>query len=236
MSIKHTLLTAALLALAQSVAAATFSFAGNFSADTDVALFSFTLAQPTAGVELRTFGYAGGTNAAGQVIASGGFEPVLSLFLADGTQMNPMPSGPCGGVLPVDPSTGVCGDVDYTTERSFPAGVWQPGTYIAALSLSLNGSVGNFADGFFANAVLGLSNPSNFVCAMVAPGLADGAAFCDQTNPGVVRNGQWALDIIHVDSAKTVPLPSGISLFALSVGLMAWRVRAREASSLRVRI
>src|SRR5215813_11421667 len=74
---------------------ANFSFTGTFSFDTDVQLFTFTLLNPTPNVTLRTWSYSGGTNANGQPIPSGGFEPILNLYMSDGTGMNPGTAGPC---------------------------------------------------------------------------------------------------------------------------------------------
>src|SRR5437868_14718404 len=67
------------LGLASGTAsAAAFSFQGNFSADDQKEIFSF-VAGPGSAV-LRTWGYAGGTNANGDLVPAGGFDPVLSLF------------------------------------------------------------------------------------------------------------------------------------------------------------
>ena len=61
-----------------------FSFTGNFTNDNDVALFDFTVGASSPDVILRTWSYAGGTNAAGQVIAEGGFDPILAVFDSTG--------------------------------------------------------------------------------------------------------------------------------------------------------
>jgi hypothetical protein len=82
------------------VRASSFSFTGTFVHDTDLQYFTFTLLNPTPEVALRTWSYSGGTNAAGQTISSGGFEPYLNLYMADGTQMNPGFSG----LVPFHPS------------------------------------------------------------------------------------------------------------------------------------
>jgi hypothetical protein len=93
-----------------------FSFIGTFAYDTDVEIFHFTLANPTAGVALRTWSYAGGVDADGNTIPAGGFQPILDVYMADGTQMNPGVAGPCtvpttgnalSDLLP-DPATGEC--------------------------------------------------------------------------------------------------------------------------------
>lgn len=160
------------------VRASSFSFTGTFVHDTDLQYFTFTLLNPTPEVALRTWSYSGGTNAAGQTISSGGFEPYLNLYMADGTQMNPGFSGPCtvppignplSDLLP-DPITGACADVYYPTTESFPGGIWAAGTYTVVLSIFANPGIGNLSDGFFAEQVLGLTPPSNFTCQVGAPG------------------------------------------------------------------
>src|SRR3954454_16084961 len=139
--------------IAQCAIAANISFTGSFTNDTDVQLFSFTVANPTGGVAFRTWSYTGGTNSAGTPILGGGFEPVLSLFDSDGNAMNPGPSGPCTGntgnpltTLAPDPITGGCGDVYYPTTLSFPGGIWMPGTYTLAISMYSNPAAGNLSD------------------------------------------------------------------------------------------
>ncbi len=81
-----TKLFVALLALSVSSAvcrADDFSFTGNFNSINDVQLFTFSIGA-TSTVTLRSYGYAGGTNSAGTVIAEGGFDPILALFQGTG--------------------------------------------------------------------------------------------------------------------------------------------------------
>ncbi len=223
------------MAVAATAPAASFSFQGTFTSDTDVVLFTFTLANPTANVSLRTYGYAGGTNAALQVIPQGGFEPVLGLFMSDGSAMNPGLSGPCGGVLPADAVSGACADVYYPTTLSFPGGFWAAGTYTVSLSVFANAAVGNLSDGFFANVVLGLPNPSNFTCIAGAPGyqgtpptIGEDQPFCDQSFPNTQRTGNWALDIVNVDSASVVgaaAVPEPATAWGIGMGLAVLALR-----------
>jgi hypothetical protein len=226
-------------AVAPAAVAGTFSFHGTFTNDTDVQFFSFTLAQDTANVALRTFSYGGGVNGAGQTILSGGFDTHLSLFQSDGTGMNPGGIGPCAGTpLTADPVTGICGDVYYPTTLSFPGGIWSAGTYTVALSLDANPAVGNLSDGFFTNAVLMLPSPSNFTCQEGPlgfqgnpPSLPLGSPFCDSvSSPTRLRTGNWALDIINVDSAtEQHSTPEPFTTAQLAIGLTAlgalWRRR-----------
>lgn len=65
-----------------NVNAADFSFTGNFEHDDEVQEFNFTVTAPVSGTTLRTWSYAGGTNAAGAEVARGGFVPSLH-YLTD---------------------------------------------------------------------------------------------------------------------------------------------------------
>ncbi len=229
------------------VRASNFSFTGTFTNDTDLQYFTFTLANATPGVTFRTWSYAGGTNNAGQSILSGGFEPLLNFYQADGTQMNPGISGPCTAPptgnpvsdLLADATTGACADVYYPTTASFPGGFWSPGTYTVVLSTFANPGIGDLSTGFFAPDVLGLPVPSNFTCQVGAPGyqgnpptIAVDQPFCDEFSPGIQRNGNWALDILNVDSvteASTVPEPASLLLGAMgALFLISKRVRLRS--------
>jgi hypothetical protein len=58
-----------------SASAANFSFIGNLSNDDAVQEFTFEVEGTAREVTLRTWSYAGGTNAQGQAIANGGFDP-----------------------------------------------------------------------------------------------------------------------------------------------------------------
>ena len=229
------------------VRASSFSFTGTFVHDTDLQFFTFTLLNPTPDVALRTWSYSGGTNAAGQAISNGGFEPYLNLYMADGSQMNPGISGPCtvpptgnpiSDLLP-DPTTGACADVYYPTTESFPGGIWAAGVYTVVLSIFANPGIGNLSDGFFAEQVLGLTPPSNFTCQVGAPGfqgnpptIPTDQPFCDEFLPGIQRSGAWALDILNVDSAtgsSSVPEPNTLALGLLGgLFFVARRVRARK--------
>ena len=64
--------------------AADFSFTGNFEHDDEVQEFNFTVTAPVSGTTLRTWSYAGGTNAAGAEVARGGFDPIVALFDGSG--------------------------------------------------------------------------------------------------------------------------------------------------------
>ena len=63
-----------------NASAANFSFIGNLNNDDAVQEVNFEVEGTAREVTLRTWSYAGGTNAQGQVIANGSFDPVVSLF------------------------------------------------------------------------------------------------------------------------------------------------------------
>jgi hypothetical protein len=67
------------LALSSPVKAASFSFRGSLSVNDPVQFFSFTTSTDSL-VTLKTFSYAGGTQADGTVVLAGGFDPIISLF------------------------------------------------------------------------------------------------------------------------------------------------------------
>jgi hypothetical protein len=157
--------------------------------------------------------------------------------------MNPGPSGPCT-VRPTgnpisdllqDPTTHACADVYYRTALSFPAGIWDAGTYTVVLSIFANPRIGNLSDGFFAEQDLCLTPPTNFTCGPGYQGnpplISPDQPFCDEFVAGVQRTGNWALDILNVDSAtgpSSVPEPNTLALALLgSLLLVTMRVRRR---------
>jgi hypothetical protein len=60
-------------------AAIDVSLQGAFMNDENLAMFSIRVTTPST-VGIKTLSYAGATNAKGDVVARGGFYPVLSLF------------------------------------------------------------------------------------------------------------------------------------------------------------
>jgi hypothetical protein len=68
--------------LAGSSHAAKFSFTGNFTDGNEVQPFNFSVVGPEATITLRTWSYSGSINAAGTVIAGGGFQPIVTVFNA----------------------------------------------------------------------------------------------------------------------------------------------------------
>lgn len=146
-SLAATTLALAALSLATSAPAAPVSFTGDLANDNDVVLLSFTLAAD-ADVTLRTWSYAGGTNAAGSLVAAGGFDPVVALFAGSGNSAVLIDGNDDGSGVATDPGSGRALDALLRL-------ILQSGTYTLALS-----QVANFANGpLLGDGFLGAGNP-----------------------------------------------------------------------------
>lgn len=200
-------LAIALFSLTLPAACASFSFQGTFAHDNDVQYFSFNLLSAGT-VTLQTLGYGGsadspgGTNAAGNIILPGGFEPVLQVYdaatgaAAAGTFF-PGISSSCGPSTPDLTRIPSCYDI-YT--QIFLTS----GSYILALAENPNAPVGasNLSDGFQYDSDPTF-NSNNFMGSF-----------------GFQGDNHWALDILSVDSASAagaVPEPSSALLAATGV-------------------
>src|SRR5262249_12590513 len=150
-----------------------YSFAGTLSADDGVELLLFTTSASST-VTLRTYGYAGGTQADGNVVPRGGFDPTLALFDSAG---NMIASNDDGDGVPADSVTGGA----YDSQLSV---LLAAGAYTVAISQSYNLANGpTLSDGF---------NVSGSPFFTAAFGCTNGQ-FCDSN--GDNRSGFWAFDV-----------------------------------------
>ncbi len=99
-----------------------FSFTGSFTQDDDVQLFNFTVGALST-VTLRSWSYAGGTNAAGETLARDGFDPILALFDSTGAFID---QNDDGNTVPADALSGAEYDVFLEVELD-------AGTYTVAI-------------------------------------------------------------------------------------------------------
>lgn len=212
-AVQAAVLGLAIFALSGGIArGGTISFTGTFSADDNLQIFTFTLSGSSS-IVARTFGYAGGTNAASTQIPAGGFDPWLSIFDAAGNLLASVDNGTCGQVA-TDSATGACLD-------SYISTTLVSGVYTLVLSESDNQPVGpTFADGFTRTGQ-GDFTASAFGCAS--------GPFCDINAAN--RTSAWALDIGDVTSAVETGVPEpGLALISglclISLGLMR-HLRAR---------
>ncbi len=159
-------------ALSTPTFAADFSFTGNLPNDNSVLLFSFTIAAP-GNVTVRTYSYAGGTNADSATIPAGGFDPILSVFDSSGALVDDNDDDDTGTVA-ADPVSGEEWDT-YLEMTALPAG-----QYTVAVSQYANFAIGpNLSNGFEG------SDTSGFV-----------------DDEGFTRTSAWAFDVLNADSAE----------------------------------
>ena len=132
-------IAAGMIVSAAPAQATDFSFTGNFTNPNDVALFNFSVGTEST-VTLRTWSYAGGTNAAGDIIARGGFDPILALFDSTGALVDYNDDG--GFNVAADSVTGSRFDT-YFSE------LLAAGDYTVSVMAFSNFAVGpNLSDGF----------------------------------------------------------------------------------------
>ena len=167
-------------------------------------------------IDLQTWGFGGGTNANGQAIPAGGFDPLLALFSSSGPAASLINGtsdvlsnfgsfvgcGPAGTVA-FGNGDSVCGDISISFTLA-------PGEYTLILSdadyvpnaLSDNGTLG---EGF-----------TDFT----------GGAFqtCDTNASGsmscITPTNNWAFDITNEGSGSLQATPEPVSLLLLGTGLL----------------
>ena len=221
-----TLVPAALLA--DSV-----SYTGTLSSSTDVVQKTFTLSAP-ATIGLQTWGFGGGTNAAGTVILPGGTDPFLAIFFGTGASATILTDGignPFGTSLdlsnygnpnflgcppagaPVIGGSPQCGDVTMTLPSL------SAGTYTVVLS------DGEYqANAVFDNGTLG-EGFSDFTGGMFCNVLINGVACPDPLG------GAYAFDITGLPGTAPVPEPDHVVLTVtalLGSALLAKSFRKRR--------
>jgi hypothetical protein len=211
---RNLVLPVMVIAMTMPVAASPiFSYTGDFIFDNDVALVSFSVLKPS-NVTLQTFGFGGGTNGNGVVIAAGGFESMVQVFSnPDGVPVTstilPGPDPTCGPRTPDPNRLNFCFDV-------YAQIILTPGDYTVALTQSPNTSNGpTLSDGFLYDGVPDFN--SGFVGTF-----------------GFQGDGHWALDVgINPIGDNTVPEPGSALLVAPALLLAGFSMRRRGLSFLR---
>lgn len=215
------LLFASFFAAATELRAANISLQGAFGSDDVVQLFDIVLTSP-ASVDLRTYGYAGGTASNGQTIPRGGFDPILTLFNASGVF-----------IVENDDGSGVADDAltGQPLDSRITATIG-PGQYILALT-----QYDNFVTGLTLQEGFDQAGHGNFTADPSftnGPGCASGQFRDTSDVPGACRNGNWTVDFLNVTSATArsaavVPEPSTYALLLLgSLALLRRRAAKKH--------
>jgi hypothetical protein len=197
---KHLCLFSSLLLallLPQAALASPVSYAGTFTSDDKVQLFTFQVGI-SGTVTLRTFGYAGGVDDAGDTIAAGGFDPVLTLYDGSGMFLETNDDGPCG-VVGQDATTGNCFD-------SYMSLLLEAGSYTLALTEADNLPLGDLPDSF------SQVGNGNFTCPEF---LGQAGGFCD-ASPSQ-RSANYEVDI-STPNAGLSPTPEPAPFLLLLTG------------------
>jgi hypothetical protein len=201
-----TLSVASLVSNPASAAALSFEGSLDPTNPNDVFLMTFTLASQ-ANMVIRTWGYGGtagapfGTNAAGAVVAAGGFDPYVSLFTGSGVLATFLASND-DGVCPPGTASPACADSTLSVANL------AAGTYTLALTLPFNFSFAeNLGTGSLGDGFIGLDS-----------------GYSDGTCVGLCTN-QYAVDIT---SAGIVPEPTTSSLLLAGLSGVAALTRRRR--------
>ena len=215
------LILAAFLAI-QAASGGTISYTGTLASPDDAStVITVTLASGGT-LGLQTYGFGGGTNAASEVIAAGGFDPFVGVFAGtgstatfiDGTSdilSNYSPGCPPAGTVNIGGA--VCGDV--TLSETLAAGTYTvlltDGEYTPTAVFETAGTLG---DGF-SDLTPGAFQTCN----------ANGTKCITPT-------ANWALDITTPGSTTATPEPAGLGAIGLALiaWSVAWRRRGRNKS------
>src|ERR1700735_2872417 len=218
------LLLIAVLAMSANVARADgTSFVGTLTSPLDFFTTTLTLAS-TSDVTLQTYGFGGGTNQAGTLIAPGGTDPFVGLFFGtgdgatfiNGTSLDLTNYSSFVGCPPANSVSNfggtTCGDITMLFS-SLAAGTYtvllSDGQFIPNAAVGAGSTLG---DGFLDLTGGQFCNIADF---------ADGETDCPNTS------GAYALDVITSPSATPMPAPSGLLLLATGLlGVVGIRLRA----------
>jgi hypothetical protein len=206
--------------------AATISKSGTFATPEDIETLTLTLTS-SGNVTLQTYGFGGGTNAAGTLISPGGFDPFVGLFAGTGLTAtfingtsdvlsNYAAGCPPAGTVTVGSLKNQCGDARLQF-NGLAAGVYTvlltDGEYIP--NAVFETTPGPLGDGF-TDLTAGVFQT------------------CEDANNCNADSGAWALDITTTGGSVSTPEPAGTAMLLLAALALAIRrhFRIRAGSDL----
>ena len=188
-----------------SANATDFSFAGNFKHRDEVQELNFTVAGTAKEVVLRTWSFAGGTNAEGAVIEHGGFDPMVTLFDASGVRIGFSDDG--GTLSARDPVSGHTWD-------PFLASLLSPGSYTATVTQYSSFPRGLLTDGFQGTGPAGFNG-------------RDSHWALDVLNVDSASLGASYISPMP-SPVSSVPEPESYALLLAGLGLVSYAARRRR--------
>jgi hypothetical protein len=223
------LFSAVCLLTATASGSSFLSYAGTFGTANDVLEESFTLTSADT-INIQTWSFGGGTNAAGHLISAGGFDPLVALF-----------SGlPPSAEIYVDSSANPFVDADNLSNAPYsPVGNCPPAGFVtigAGTGASICGDdfmqMVNLAAGVYTLVLTDANNQPNAIYdnGSLAEGFSDTGVFqtCNQTSEGLTcvgRSAGYAVDIVsNTGKSDLLVAPEPETLTLLGAGLAALAV------------
>jgi hypothetical protein len=201
------------------------SCTGSLDAPEDVFAYTFTTTASDTNITVQTYGFGGGTNAAGATISAGGFDSLVALFSGPADAASILMSG--GNPVGSDPTTtqffsgcGPAGTVEIGDEavcadNTLTADNLGPGQYTLLLADA------DFIPYAFANGDPSLfdltDTTSGNVYADFASAYSPAFQTCNDEGDCINTNGNFAVDIDGLPAP--VPEPG---TWAYGAGALAW--------------
>lgn len=232
------------VAAATTASASTFGFTGAFALDNDRQAFTFTVANDGDVVQIRNWGYGGGSFAADAInggaggtvsIGSANFDGRLSLFDSTGAYVTANENtGFLLDLLNPLPVVYKNGSVDETYFAFYDPELrlaLDAGTYTLILSQYENSATGGVTDSFDYD-----GNPTYTTTEAAFSNQCAAGYFCDQiaydTGVGYNRDGAYAVEIMGVEDAarvSAVPAPAALPLLAVAIGALGFLRNRKRA-------